>query len=149
MLTRNWWRPPGQRLQAVARVGATNFEQLDAGFTVGLAGRLDHAEKGARIFHDAAAMDARKRLHAGAGRDRLIGLGDGALAKQRMVGVARGGLDGEQRQARGFAVDAVDRRQVLDAEAALQAHQQALLHIASGGCDRRKWGLSATTSQSS
>jgi hypothetical protein len=83
-------------------------------------------------------MDARKRLHAGAGRDRLIGFGDGALAKQRMVGVARGGLDGEQRQARGFAVDAVDRRQVLDAQTALQAHQQGLLHIASGGRDRQE-----------
>ncbi len=47
----------------------------------------------------------------------------------------------EDDQAGCFAVDAVNRCQGIDAELALEAHQQGLLHIAPRRCDRQKMRL--------
>ena len=58
--------------------------------------------------------------------DRLVGLAHAALREQALVGPARGRIGREQYQPGGAAIDAVDRHQVVQAQGALESHQQGV-----------------------
>ena len=120
-----------QRIQTPCPFG---LQQGDAGFAVGLARHFLCSEKWfAR--HQAAAVHARQRQARQQWRHSVVGLVDLVVAKQRVVGVAVLGAFAQQHQARGFAVDAVQRHQIGAIGLALELHQQALLHITARGRD--------------
>ena len=60
-------------------------------------------------------------------------LADFMAPEQRLVSVALGGIHAKQHQPSGFAVNAVNRNQAVQAELVFQPHQQGFLHIAARG----------------
>ena len=73
--------------------------------------------------------------------DRLVGLAHAALREQALVGPARGRIGREQHQPGGAAIDAVDRHQVVQAQGALESHQQGLLQVLAGRRDGQEMRL--------
>ena len=74
-------------------------------------------------------------------RDRFIDLSHRASGKQRVIELTGRGLLGEQHHARGFAVDAVNRCEVGDAQPVSQSHQQGLLQVLAGRRHRQEMRL--------
>ena len=72
------------------------------------------------------------------GRDGFIDFAHLPGAKQGLVGIPVLRAFAQQHQARGFAVDAVQRAQIGQGEVRFQAHQQGLAHITPAGRDGQK-----------
>ena len=57
------------------------------------------------------------------------------VSEQRLVRIALVGLDAEQHQPGGFAVNAVNWNQGVNAEPLFEPHQQCFLQVVAGWCD--------------
>ena len=86
-----------------------------------------------------AALTRERKIQVGAPRcNGLVSLVHAALAKERLIGIARGGLGGKQHQPCGVAVNAVDRDQLVQPQIAFEAYQHRFLQVLARRRDRQE-----------
>ena len=127
--------------QFVPRERADDFEEPNFRDRIGRAFRFALLHKVGR-FGEArfAAQHTTRRpgQYGVPGGNRFVGFMHRSIAKQRVVGVACGRVDGEHHQPGGVAVDAVDGHQVIQTELVFQAHKHGLLQVFAGRHDRQE-----------
>jgi hypothetical protein len=90
------------------------------------------------VLHQPAAVRQRKRQLGPPRRDRFVVLRHLPLREQGLVRTACLRFDREHDDAGGLAVEPVQRRQRVDAEPALQPHEQRFLQVPATGRDRQE-----------
>ena len=129
------------RRQAVAGQGPAHFEQLDPRLGIGFAGDLPHLHESLRIFLESATVGQRPGQLGPPRRDGFVVFLDGLLEKHVLIHTARRRLNREDHESGGLTVDAVDRREIIEAERPFQTDQKRFLHVATTRDDGEKVGL--------
>ncbi len=116
---------PGHRVQRVAPADLAALDHLDAGFAVGLAVSLAHAEE-RLAADDTRAPKQGERQCRQRWRQCFVALVDPTLAEQGLIRRTAGRVGREQHQSRGRPIDPVQRHQLRVAQAPYQPPQQGL-----------------------
>ncbi|MNN48149.1 hypothetical protein D3C81_1626120 [compost metagenome] len=127
----------GDGVEGVTPEIAVLLDDFETRAAVGDAFHLLHAEE--RLAGVQAGFPHQREVQAGQGGSYgFVVLVHLPLAKQRLVAAAAGRIGGEQHQAGGVPIDAVQRHQVRIAQAPGEARLQRLLDVLAGRHHRQE-----------